>query len=224
MKFNTVYILAVATGGLDIFTDLPPRKRGRRRLDEGPALDRDRLIATLLTIVEREGLAAINMRRVARDLDVSPRLIYHHIRDKETMLLTLFDEILARHMPKLGGLGWEETLREVAATARRAYSRYPGVAAAILARSANAELTAHGTIVRNAVMTALAEAGLDRDQIEVTYIQFSVLVLGSLVLSENLTQSDKELAVARWRIEQSIEIGLDLLLSGIRRLCATACR
>lgn len=175
------------------------------------------MIATLLTIVEREGLAAINMRRVARDLDVSPRLIYHHIRDKETMLVILFDQILARHMPALEGLGWQDTLREVAATARRAYSRYPGVAAAILARSANAVVQPHATLIREAVLKALAEAGLDRDQIEVTYIQFSVLVLGSLVLSENLTQSDQELAVARWRIEQSIELGLDLLLSGISR-------
>lgn len=200
-----------------VFTEPSPRKRGRRRLDEGPALDRDRLIATLLTIVEREGLDAINMRRVARDLDVSPRLIYHHIRDKETMLVTLFDEILARHMPVLEGLGWQETLREVAATARRAYSRYPGVAAEILTRSANAVVQPHAAQIREAVMRALAEAGLDKDQIEVTYIQFSVLVLGSLVLSENLTQSDKELAVARWRIEQSIELGLDLLLSDLRR-------
>lgn len=205
---------------MDIFTESSPRKRGRRRLDEGPALDRDRLIATLLTIAEREGLAAINMRRVARDLDVSPRLIYHHIRDKETMLVTLFDEILARHMPKLDGLDWQGTLRAVAATARQAYSRYPGVAAAILARSANAVIQPHATLIREAVMKALAQAGLDRDQIEVTYIQFSVLVLGSLVLSENLTQSDQELAVARWRIEQSIELGLDLLLSGISRLSA----
>ena len=160
------------------------------------------------------------MRRVARDLDVSPRLIYHHIRDKETMLVTLFDQILARHMPLLEGLDWQETLREVAATARRAYSRYPGVAAAVLARSANAVVQPHATLIREAVLKALAEAGLDEDQIEVTYIQFSVLVLGSLVLSENLSQSDQELAVARWRIEQSIELGLDLLLSGIRGLSA----
>ena len=178
------------------------------------------MIATLLTIAEQEGLAAINMRRVARDLDVSPRLIYHHIRDKETMLVTLFDEILARHMPELDGLDWQGTLRAVATTARKAYSRYSGVAAAILARSANAAVQPHATLIREAVMKALAEAGLDRDQIEVTYIQFSVLVLGSLVLSENLTQSDQELAVARWRIEQSIEFGLDLLLSGISRLSA----
>ncbi len=176
------------------------------------------MIATLLTIVEREGLAAINMRRVARDLDVSPRLIYHHIRDKETMLVTLFDEILARHMPQLEGLPWQGVLRAVAAAARQAYARYPGVAAAVLARSTNAVVQPHATLIREAVMKALAEAGLDKDQIEVTYIQFSVLVLGSLVLSENLTQSDRELAVARWHIERSIELGLDLLLSGISRL------
>ncbi|HMA50297.1 MAG TPA: TetR family transcriptional regulator [Magnetospirillaceae bacterium] len=178
------------------------------------------MIATLLTIVEREGLDAINMRRIARELDVSPRLIYHHVRDKETMLVILFDEILSRHMPDLEGRGWEETLREVAATAATAYRRYPGVAAVMLARSARANALPHAAIVRDAVLKALAEAGLTPDQIEGLYLQFSVLVLGSVVLSENLTDTGKALAVTRSRIEQSLELGLDLLLSGIRRLAS----
>lgn len=178
------------------------------------------MIATLLTIVEREGLDAINMRRIARELDVSPRLIYHHVRDKETMLVILFDEILSRHMPKLDGLGWEETLREVADTAATAYRRYPGVAAVMLSRAARANALPHAAIVRDAVLKALSEAGLTPDQVEAAYLQFSVLVLGSVVLSENLTDTGRALAVARSRIEQSLELGLDLLLSGIRRLAA----
>jgi len=187
-------------------------------LDEGPALDRDRLVTALLTIAEREGLAAINMRRVASDLGVSPRLIYHHVRDKEEMLVTLFDEILARHMPELAVLSWEETLRAVAATARKAYSRYPGVAAAILARAVNAHVQPHAAIVRGAVMAALKEAGLGAHQVDAAFVQFSVVTLGNLVLLENLDRSDKELAITREHIEESIESGLSLLISVIRRL------
>jgi len=176
------------------------------------------LATALLTIAEREGLAAINMRRVASDLGVSPRLIYHHVRDKEEMLVTLFDEILARHMPSFDGLNWEETLRAVTATARRAYSRYPGVAAAILARAVNARVQPHAAIIRDAVMTALKEAGLGPDQVDAVYVQFSVITLGNLVLLENLDRSDKELAITRAHIEESIETGLALLISVIRRL------
>jgi len=176
------------------------------------------LATALLTIAEREGLAAINMRRVASDLGVSPRLIYHHVRDKEEMLVTLFDEILARHMPVFDGLDWEETLRAVTATARRAYSRYPGVAAAILARAVNARIQPYAAIIRDAVMNALKEAGLGPDQVDAVYVQFSVITLGNLVLLENLARSDKELAITREHIEESIETGLDLLISVIRRL------
>lgn len=187
-------------------------------MDEGPALDRDRLVTALLTIAEREGLAAINMRRVASDLGVSPRLIYHHVRDKEEMLVTLFDEILARHMPRLDGQGWEETLRAVTAAARQAYSRYPGVAAAILARSVNARIQPHAAIVRDAVLRALRAAGLGPHQVDAVYVQFSVITLGNLVLLENLDHSAQELAVTREHIEESIKTGLDLLISVIRRL------
>ncbi len=187
-------------------------------MDEGPALDRDRMVTALLTIAEREGLAAINMRRVASDLGVSPRLIYHHVRDKEEMLVTLFDEILARHMPDFDGLNWEETLRAVTATARRAYSRYPGVAAAILARAVNASVQPHAATIREAVMGALREAGLGPHQVDAVYVQFSVITLGNLVLLENLDRSDKELAITRDHIEESIETGLNLLISVIRRL------
>src|SRR5579859_5281534 len=216
-----MYILgAVRRGECKITTDSLPRRRGRRRLDEGPALDRDRLVTALLTIAEREGLAAINMRRVASDLGVSPRLIYHHVRDKEEMLVTLFDEILARHMPDLAGLDWEKTLRAVTATARRAYSRYPGVAAAILARAVNARVRPHAAIIRDAVMNALKEAGLGPDQVDAVYVQFSVITLGNLVLLENVDRGDKELAITREHIEESIETGLSLLISVIRRLAS----
>lgn len=158
------------------------------------------------------------MRRVASDLGVSPRLIYHHVRDKEEMLVTLFDEILARHMPLLDGLEWEETLRAVTGAARLAYSRYPGVAAAILARSVNARVQPHAATIRDAVLGALKAAGLGPHQVDAVYVQFSVITLGNLVLLENLDRSAQELAVTREHIEESIKTGLDLLISVIRRL------
>ena len=158
------------------------------------------------------------MRRVASDLGVSPRLIYHHVRDKEEMLVTLFDEILARHMPDFAGLSWEETLRAVTATARRAYSRYPGVAAAVLSRAVNARVQPHAAIVRDAVMAALKQAGLGPHQVDAVFVQFSVITLGNLVLLENLNPNEKELAITRDHIEESIETGLNLLISVVRRL------
>ena len=52
-----------------------PVPQARRRLDEGPALDRTRLVGALMKIARSEGVAAINMRRVAKELGVSARLL-----------------------------------------------------------------------------------------------------------------------------------------------------
>ncbi|HMA48533.1 MAG TPA: hypothetical protein VKP60_02205, partial [Magnetospirillaceae bacterium] len=101
---------------------------------------------------------------------------------------------------------------------RRAYSRYPGVAAAILARAVNARVQPHAALIRDAVMNALKEAGLGPNQVDAVYVQFSVITLGNLVLLENVDRSDKELAITREHIEESIETGLNLLISVIRRL------
>src|SRR3546814_1631608 len=40
-----------------------------------------------------EGVEALNMRRVARELGVSARLLYHHVRNKDEMVELLADEI-----------------------------------------------------------------------------------------------------------------------------------
>jgi TetR/AcrR family tetracycline transcriptional repressor len=186
----------------------PARRRGRRRLDEGPALDRERLVAALLAIAEKEGLAAINMRRVAADLGVSPRLIYHHVKDKEEMLFALYDEIWARNMPDLEGLDWDDRLREIAAMSRRALARYPGAAAGILASSSGRITLPHSAQVREAVVSALTDAGLRGDAVEAAYVQFVVLTLGGAVMSEG--------AHAKEAIEASIDQALDRLFSGVR--------
>jgi TetR/AcrR family tetracycline transcriptional repressor len=188
-----------------------PRKRGRRRIDQGPALDRGRLVDVLLTIAAGDGLAALNMRRVAAELGVSPRLIYHHVRDKQEMIDALLDAILSRHLPDLTGLGWEQRLRKAAEISWSVFARYRGSAAEMLARTANPVLLPHAAAARRLIMAALAEAGLTPERIEAVYMQLSILILGGLVLCESVP-------AARARIEKSVELGLQSLFDSVRRL------
>jgi len=191
-------------------SDPAPRKRGRRRSDEGPALDRGRLVEGLLRIVERDGLAAINMRRVAAELGVSPRLLYHHVRDKEELIDVLLDEILSRHLHDLSHLGWEQRLRRTCEISWSAFGRYPGTAAAMLARTANPVLSPHQSAARNRFLSALAEGGLTAEQAESMHLRLLTLILGGLVLCESVP-------AARARIEKSVELGLQSLFEEVRR-------
>jgi AcrR family transcriptional regulator len=69
-----------------------------------------RVAATALRILEDEGPEAVTMRRVARDVGVTPMAIYHHFADREALLSAVtargFD-LLAAAMdrPPLAGRG-----------------------------------------------------------------------------------------------------------------------
>jgi AcrR family transcriptional regulator len=71
-----------------------PRRRGRP-----PRFTRVAVVAAAREIVEREGIGALSMRRVATELDSSPMAIYRHVRDKDELLVLLLDA-LAREVPR----------------------------------------------------------------------------------------------------------------------------
>ncbi|MGI8715425.1 MAG: TetR/AcrR family transcriptional regulator [Solirubrobacteraceae bacterium] len=72
----------------------PQRRRGR------PArLSREAIISAARLIVERDGIDALTMRLVARELGSSPMAIYRHVRDKDELLVLLLDR-LAGEVPR----------------------------------------------------------------------------------------------------------------------------
>src|SRR6476660_1370642 len=75
-------------------------RRGRPALRRATPLERDEIVARALAIVRAEGVDALSMRRLAKDLDVSTMAIYHHVTDKpelmDAMLGWVWLEILER--------------------------------------------------------------------------------------------------------------------------------
>src|SRR4051794_17134970 len=49
-------------------------------------LSRERILDGALRLIEREGLGALSMRRLAQELDVWPMAVYHYFRDKAELL------------------------------------------------------------------------------------------------------------------------------------------
>ncbi len=69
------------------------------RVGRPPRLSRDAVVAAARTIVERDGIDALSMRRVALELGSSPMAIYRHVRDKDQLLVLLLDR-LAAELPR----------------------------------------------------------------------------------------------------------------------------
>lgn len=65
-------------------------------------LDPDVMVSTARRIVEEEGVAALSMRRVAKELGSTPMALYHYVQDKdELLILTLSGTAAAFPRPEL---------------------------------------------------------------------------------------------------------------------------
>ncbi|QKG20608.1 TetR/AcrR family transcriptional regulator [Actinomadura verrucosospora] len=69
----------------------PSAQRGRP-----PRISRAEIIETARRIVDAEGVDRLTMRRLAKEIGSTPMALYHHVRDKEQLLVLLLDDYAAR--------------------------------------------------------------------------------------------------------------------------------
>jgi AcrR family transcriptional regulator len=94
----------------------------------------DLIVETALGIVEREGYAALTMRRVAAALETGPASLYAHVVNKEDLDDLLVGRLCADiELPEPDPLRWRAQLAEVCTRIRDQYQRYPGISLAALA-------------------------------------------------------------------------------------------
>jgi TetR/AcrR family tetracycline transcriptional repressor len=67
----------------------PPDHDTKVRSGRRTGLDRDDVVAAALELVEREGPAALTMRRLATDLDVTTPTIYWHVGGRDELIVSV---------------------------------------------------------------------------------------------------------------------------------------
>lgn len=60
-----------------------------------PQLTRERIVKTALEIVDRDGLAALSMRRLGAELHVDPMAIYYYVPNKEALLDAIVEAVMS---------------------------------------------------------------------------------------------------------------------------------
>jgi AcrR family transcriptional regulator len=89
-----------------------------------PGLTRDAVLAAAVGLADREGLAALSMRALARHLGVEAMSLYHHVANKEALLDGMVDAVFEEiHAPRAGA-DWREEMRLRHASAREALTRH----------------------------------------------------------------------------------------------------
>ncbi len=61
-----------------------------------PRISLEEIIRTAGRIVDEEGVDRLTMRRLATEIGSTPMALYHHVRDKEELLVLLLDDYAAR--------------------------------------------------------------------------------------------------------------------------------
>jgi len=67
----------------------------KRRPLAGPPLERGRIVAAALSIVDREGLKALSMRRLGAELGVDPMAVYYYLPNKQALLDAIVEAVMA---------------------------------------------------------------------------------------------------------------------------------
>lgn len=99
-----------------------PRKTQKTK--QRQPVSREHALSEAVVLADREGLAALSMRRLAEALGVEAMSLYHHVRNKDAILDGMVDLVFAE-IDVPAGTGWKEAMRQRALSARAALRRHP---------------------------------------------------------------------------------------------------
>jgi len=84
-----------------------------------------RTLQVALVIADDEGLEAVTMRRLARELGVEAASLYHHVHGKDQILDGLVDVVAAEIEPPVPSTDWRAAISERAYNTRAVLRRHP---------------------------------------------------------------------------------------------------
>ncbi|WP_051778839.1 TetR/AcrR family transcriptional regulator [Streptomyces sp. NRRL S-241] len=114
-----------------------PAAHARRRSEAPSGLDRDRITAATVRLLDADGLARFSMRRLAAGLGVTAMSLYWYVDTKQDLLELALDRALGEvRLPAAagegaaegGGAGWPVRLQTLARSYRRVLADHPWVA------------------------------------------------------------------------------------------------
>jgi AcrR family transcriptional regulator len=88
-------------------------------------LSRARALDAAMVIADSDGLAALTMRRLARELGVEAMSLYHHVANKDDILDAMVETVFAEIELPPADTDWKTAMRLRARSARAALTRHP---------------------------------------------------------------------------------------------------
>ncbi len=143
---------------------------------ERPPLTPARIVELALSIIDREGLGALNMRRLAAEAGVKPMSLYHHFPSKDAILDAVAEAIAAAAvgLPP-GEAAWRNKVRFLFTGLHLLVQAHPRALPLI---STGVIRTPSGRRWMEALMSALLEAGFTTAAAAAVYHALGAYTLG----------------------------------------------
>lgn len=160
-------------------------------------LSQERIVSAGLAIADREGLAAVTIRRVASELRVSAMSLYRYFPSKDELVLLLADAAFAEvNVPAADPAGDLRLQLEAAARLQWAtYCKHPWLASAI--SISRPQLVPSGMRHTEFVLRTLDGLGLPDQTLMVASVTLMSFVRGLAVNLESETQAEQETGKSR---------------------------
>lgn len=212
---------------------------GATEAASGP-LSRELVLRRALSLADSEGMEALSMRRLGKELDAGAMSLYHHVGSKEQLLDGMVDLVFAEiHLPQSGG-DWQAEMRAEAMSAREVLARHrwaislmesrttPGpanlrhreaVTACLREAGFSVQLATHANWMLNSYVYghALQEASLPFAGADELADMIPEVYLPQLPPDEYpyLRASAVELMSSEYNPADEFEYGLDLIIGGL---------
>jgi AcrR family transcriptional regulator len=198
---------------------------------------RAEIISTALRLVDRAGLDALSMRRLAAELGLGTMTLYGYFRTKEELLDAVVEASASGTLPEMPpDAGWEQRLRMIARAWHHGLNRHPSLVELRLRRPILGPEAFRST---EAGIAALIAAGFSPELASRAFRLLFVYVFGTAAFNENEVSRARRREVAAAILslpedefpvisemggvmagalggEEQFEFGLDVLLAGLR--------
>jgi AcrR family transcriptional regulator len=88
-------------------------------------LTREKIAAAALAIADKEGFAAVSMRRVAQNLDVGTMSLYYYVKTKDDLVAVMDDALMSEALLPSLPKDWRRAIMEIARQTHRVFTRHP---------------------------------------------------------------------------------------------------
>jgi AcrR family transcriptional regulator len=209
-------------------------------------LSREKVLAKALELADADGVEALSMRKLAKELGVEAMSLYNHVANKDDLIDGLIDLVFDEIEPPRPGVEWRAALRRRAVTTREALRRHPWANGLMEGRARPGPSSAR---VHEAVLRCLREAGFSVSDTARAYSLQDSFIYGfalqerslpafddprigaevadrvmrlvdPAVLPYTAEMVDTHVRAGGYNLTAEFEFGLELILDGLERLRA----